>query len=142
MASIDASDRQLLVEAVRRFVDREVIPTARELEHADQFPEALVARMRELGLFAATIPEPYGGLGLDFVTYAQLVVTGKLDSGEATDKGDKKYLKLREIVGHDPLPYGIEENRKTIEALEATAFKQGLTPRRMSMSELFADPRA
>jgi 4,5-dihydroxyphthalate decarboxylase len=65
----------------------------------------------------------------------------KLDSGEAASKGDKKYLELRKIVGHDPLPYGIEENRKTIEALEATAFKQGLTPRRMSMSELFVDPR-
>jgi 4,5-dihydroxyphthalate decarboxylase len=65
----------------------------------------------------------------------------RLDAGEATEKSDKKYLKLREIVGHDPLPYGIEENRKTIEALEATAFKQGLTPRRMTMSELFVDPR-
>ena len=65
----------------------------------------------------------------------------KLDSGEAASKGDQKYLELRKIVGHDPLPYGIEENRKTIEALEATAFKQGLTPRRMAMSELFVDPR-
>ena len=64
----------------------------------------------------------------------------RLDAGEATTAGDSKYLKLRKIVGHDPLPYGIEENRKTIEALEATAFKQGLTPRRMSMSELFVDP--
>jgi 4,5-dihydroxyphthalate decarboxylase len=66
----------------------------------------------------------------------------KLDAGELTDKKNKKYLELRKIVGHDPLPYGIEENRKTIEALEATAFKQGLTPRRMTMSELFVDPRA
>jgi len=65
----------------------------------------------------------------------------KLDSGEAASKSDKKYLELRKIVGHDPLPYGIEENRRTIEALEATAFKQGLTPRRMAMSELFVDPR-
>ena len=65
----------------------------------------------------------------------------RLDAGEATSASDKKYLELRKIVGHDPLPYGIEENRKTIEALEATAFKQGLTPRRMSMSELFVDPR-
>ena len=65
----------------------------------------------------------------------------KLDAGELTDKKNKKYLELRKIVGHDPLPYGIEENRKTIEALEATAFKQGLTPRRMSMDELFVDPR-
>lgn len=66
----------------------------------------------------------------------------RLDAGPATDKGDKKYQALRKIVGNDPLPYGIEENRKTIEALEATAFKQGLTPRRMAMSELFVDPRA
>ncbi len=65
----------------------------------------------------------------------------RLDAGQATSAGDRKYLELRKIVGHDPLPYGIEENRKTIETLEATAFKQGLTPRRMSMSELFVDPR-
>jgi 4,5-dihydroxyphthalate decarboxylase len=66
----------------------------------------------------------------------------KLDAGELNDKKNTKYLELRKIVGHDPLPYGIEENRKTIEALEATAFKQGLTPRRMSMNELFVDPQA
>ena len=65
----------------------------------------------------------------------------KLNAGELTDKKNKKYIELQKIVGSDPLPYGIEENRKTIEALEATAFKQGLTPRRMSMSELFVDPR-
>jgi 4,5-dihydroxyphthalate decarboxylase len=45
-------------------------------------------------------------------------------------------------VGHDPLPYGIEENRKTIQALIDTAFKQGLTPRRMTLAECFIDPRA
>lgn len=66
----------------------------------------------------------------------------KLDAGQATSAGDKKYLELRKIVGHDPLPYGLEANRKTIEALEATAFKQALTPRRMSISELFVDPHA
>ncbi|UCM29537.1 ABC transporter substrate-binding protein [Pseudomonas sp. PS1(2021)] len=66
----------------------------------------------------------------------------RLDSGEATSKTDKKYLELRKVVGHDPLPYGIEANRKTIEALEATAFEQGLTPRRMAMDELFVDPQA
>lgn len=56
------------------------------------------------------------------------------------DATSKKYAKLRDIVGRDPLPYGIEENRATIEALEKTAFDQGLTPRRMSMDELFVDP--
>lgn len=66
----------------------------------------------------------------------------RLDAGEATAVSDKKYLELRKIVGHDPLPYGLQENLKTIETLEATAFKQGLTPRRMSVSELFVDPLA
>lgn len=60
----------------------------------------------------------------------------------STNAGDKKYQALRKIVGPDPLPYGIEANRKTIETLEATAFKQGLTPRRMAMNELFVDPNA
>lgn len=64
----------------------------------------------------------------------------KLDG--STNAGDKKYQALRKIVGPDPLPYGIEANRKTIETLEATAFKQGLTPRRMAMNELFVDPNA
>ena len=64
----------------------------------------------------------------------------RLDSGETTSATDKRYLKLREIVGHDPLPYGLQANLKTIEALEQTAFKQQLTPRRMSIEELFVDP--
>lgn len=63
-----------------------------------------------------------------------------LASGDAAGAGADKYRKLQQIVGSDPLPYGIEENRATIEALEKTAFEQGLTPRRMSMDELFVDP--
>jgi alkylation response protein AidB-like acyl-CoA dehydrogenase len=65
-------DREV-VEAVRRFVDREVIPVASELEHEDEYPHALVAKMKELGLFGATIPQAYGGLGLSFVSYARLM---------------------------------------------------------------------
>lgn len=63
----------------------------------------------------------------------------RLNSGEETGKGADKYRKLQKIVGTDPLPYGIEANRPTIEALEKTAFDQGLTPRRMSIDELFVD---
>lgn len=65
----------------------------------------------------------------------------RLDAGEAISASDKKYLELRKIVGHDPLPYGLQENLKTIETLEATAFQQGLTPRRMAIDELFVDPQ-
>jgi 4,5-dihydroxyphthalate decarboxylase len=65
---------------------------------------------------------------------------GRLDSGAANSASDQKYGKLRKIVGHDPLPYGMAANRKTIEALSATAFKQKLTPRAMQVDELFVDP--
>ena len=76
----------------------------------------------------------------DAFTKAKDAWVAKLNSGEATGAGADKYRKLQKIVGADPLPYGIEANRATIEALEKTAFDQGLTPRRMSMDELFVDP--
>jgi alkylation response protein AidB-like acyl-CoA dehydrogenase len=62
-----------IVDTVRRFVDREVVPTASSFEHADAYPTPLVERMKELGLFGATIPPEYGGLGLDVTTYAMVV---------------------------------------------------------------------
>lgn len=65
-------DREI-VEAVRRFVEREVIPVASDLEHGDEYPHALAATMRAMGLFGATIAAEYGGLGLNFATYAQLM---------------------------------------------------------------------
>ena len=64
----------------------------------------------------------------------------QLESGSAVSASDKKYAALRKIVGKDPLPYGIAANIRTIEALEQTAFKQKLTPRRMSLDSLFVDP--
>src|SRR5262249_49725456 len=65
----DPEVRAELVGTVRRFVEREVVPVASELEHADEYPAAIVDGMRELGLFGITIPEDYGGLGLDLPTY-------------------------------------------------------------------------
>src|SRR5205809_4495739 len=62
-----------VVAAVRRFVEQEVRPVAPALEHADAYPHALVARMRELGLFGALVPTAYGGLGLDVTTYARVI---------------------------------------------------------------------
>ena len=66
----------------------------------------------------------------------------KWAAGEGTTAADKKYRKLAKIVGPDPLPYGMKANAKTVVALEDTAFKQKLTPRRMSIAELFVDPEA
>ena len=62
-----------LVDAVRTFVAKEVIPVATELEHADAYPGDLVEAMRELGLFGCMVPVEHGGLGLDTVTYARIV---------------------------------------------------------------------
>src|SRR5437899_740440 len=56
--------RQVL-DTVRRFVEREVMPVASRYEHADEYPQPLVERMKELGLFGATIPVEYGGRGRD-----------------------------------------------------------------------------
>src|SRR5262249_16316255 len=71
---VTVSETTGVVEAVRDWVDQEVVPVASEYEHADEFPEALVAQMRELGLFGVTIPEEYGGLGLGLDTYALIVI--------------------------------------------------------------------
>jgi alkylation response protein AidB-like acyl-CoA dehydrogenase len=62
-----------IVARVREFVESEVRPVAAALERADRYPHALVARMRELGLFGALVPTAYGGLGLDVTTYARII---------------------------------------------------------------------
>jgi len=62
-----------LIETIRRFVEREVAPVAGDLDHRNEYPHHLVVRMQELGLFGATIPVEYGGLGLDFTTYAMII---------------------------------------------------------------------
>src|SRR5512132_1748236 len=66
-------EQQAIVEMVRNFVDNEIIPTAEEYDHEDKFPEPIVEQMKELGLFGVTIPEEYGGMGLDLTTYAMIV---------------------------------------------------------------------
>jgi butyryl-CoA dehydrogenase len=65
--------RREIIDTVRRFVAREVIPVASEFEHEDRFPTDIVEQMRQLGLFGVTIPEAYGGLGLDLLTYVGVI---------------------------------------------------------------------
>jgi alkylation response protein AidB-like acyl-CoA dehydrogenase len=62
-----------LVQHVRSFVDKDVLPVASELDHRDEFPARLVETMKEIGLFGITIPDEYGGLGLDLLTYALVI---------------------------------------------------------------------
>ncbi|SHH27700.1 (2S)-methylsuccinyl-CoA dehydrogenase [Jatrophihabitans endophyticus] len=62
-----------ILSAVRTFVDKEILPYANELEHKDEFPEAIVEGMKEMGLFGLMIDEEYGGLGESLLTYALVV---------------------------------------------------------------------
>ncbi len=63
-----------IVATVRDFVDKDVIPVANDLEHADTYPEAIVEKMKEIGLFGLKIPEEFGGLGEPLTTYALVVI--------------------------------------------------------------------
>jgi alkylation response protein AidB-like acyl-CoA dehydrogenase len=68
------SDDAALLEAVDRWVERELRPIVREYDHADRYPDHVVEQMKEMGLFGATISPEYGGLGLAASTYAQMVI--------------------------------------------------------------------
>lgn len=62
-----------ITEMVRQFVDEQILPVAEKYDHEDSFPEPIIEQMKELGLFGVTIPEEYGGMGLDLTTYAMIV---------------------------------------------------------------------
>jgi alkylation response protein AidB-like acyl-CoA dehydrogenase len=66
-------EQRAMAETIHDFVDKEVLPVVSYYDHADEYPTPLVDTMQELGLFGLTIPEEYGGLGLDLVTYALVV---------------------------------------------------------------------
>ncbi len=72
-ADDNAEIREELLAVVRKFRDEKIIPFAAHFDEADEYPEAIVEGMKELGLFGITVPPEYGGLGLDILTYAQIV---------------------------------------------------------------------
>jgi alkylation response protein AidB-like acyl-CoA dehydrogenase len=94
---------------VREFVEREVIPAAPELERRDEFPAALVATMRELGLFGLAVPERYGGLGVDTLTYA--LVQTELSRGWMSLSG---VLNTHSIAAWMIASFGTEEQRERL----------------------------
>ena len=71
---LDRTDEQKAIqEMVRQFVDEQILPNAERYDHEDLYPEPIIEQMKELGLFGVTIPEEYGGMGLDLSTYAMIV---------------------------------------------------------------------
>ena len=68
-----SDEQREIVATVRAFVDKEILPVATGLEHADAYPQAIVDGMKDLGLFGLTIGEEHGGLGASLLTYALVV---------------------------------------------------------------------
>ena len=73
MSSELTPEQKEIVRSVREFVDRDVLPNVAKFDRNDEFPQQMFEQMRALGLFGITIPEEYGGLGLDILTYVLVV---------------------------------------------------------------------
>ena len=72
-------DEQAMVELVRDFVDREVRPVVRDLEHANAYPDKLIEQMKQLGIYGLAIPEPWGDAQVSTPCYAR--ITEELSRG-------------------------------------------------------------
>ncbi len=71
---LDTETLDQLRQTVRRFVDERLIPLEQQVAESDQMPPEVIQEMRELGLFGLTIPEQYGGLGLNTFEECQVVM--------------------------------------------------------------------
>ena len=98
---------QEIVSNVGVWVDREVKPVASEYEHADEYPEPLVAGMSEMGLFAIKVPEAYGGLDLSFECYAGVCI--ELARGWMSLAG---VLNTHVLVGYAIDAYGTDDQKE------------------------------
>jgi alkylation response protein AidB-like acyl-CoA dehydrogenase len=100
-------EQRAITEMVRQFADEQILPQAEHFDAADEFPEPIVEQMRELGLFGITIPEEYGGLGLDLTTYTMVVE--ELSRGWISISG---IVNTHFIGTYLLLKYGTEEQRR------------------------------
>jgi alkylation response protein AidB-like acyl-CoA dehydrogenase len=122
----DPEIREEIIQTVRRFVAKEVAPVVSELEHADEFPTEIVAGMREMGLFGVTIPEEYGGLGLDLLTYVAIIE--ELAYGWMTLTG---IINTHTMAATLLMSFGTDEQKAQFLPTMATGEKRGA----MSLSE-------
>src|SRR6476619_3862460 len=100
-------EQKAICEMVRQFADEQIIPQAGHYDAADEFPEPIVAQMRELGLFGVTIPEEYGGMGLDLTTYSMIVE--ELSRGWISISG---IVNTHFIGSYLLMKFGTEEQRR------------------------------
>ncbi|MEU1183937.1 acyl-CoA dehydrogenase family protein [Streptomyces sp. NPDC005820] len=115
-----------ILKVVRTFVDEQIIPVAQELEHADDYPQAIVDGLKEMGVFGLTIPEEYGGLGESLLTYA--LVVEEIARGWMSVSG---VINTHFIVAYLLMQHGTEEQKRKYLPRMATGEVRGA----FSMSE-------
>src|SRR3954464_6924844 len=119
-------DQAEIIKAVRSFVEKEILPVATELEHADEYPTEIVEGLKELGLFGLMIPEEYGGLGESLLTYALCVE--EIARGWMSVSG---IINTHFIVAYMLLQHGTDEQKQQYLPRMATGEVRGA----FSMSE-------
>jgi alkylation response protein AidB-like acyl-CoA dehydrogenase len=107
MVSSLSAEEQAVVDTVTEFVDRDVRPVVRELEHANEYPEKLIGQMKAMGIFGLAIPEPYGGAPVSTPCYAE--VTAELARGWMTLAG---VMGGPTVVAKMLLHFGTEEQKQ------------------------------
>jgi len=115
-----------ILSTVRDFVDKEILPSVHDLEHADEYPEQIVAGMAEMGLFGLTIPEEFGGLGESLLTYA--LVVEQIARGWMSVSG---VINTHFIVAYLLMQHGSDEQKRRLLPRMATGEVRGA----FSMSE-------
>jgi alkylation response protein AidB-like acyl-CoA dehydrogenase len=95
-----------ILGAVREFVDEEILPVATELDHADQYPDQIVAGLKRLGVFGLSIAQQYGGLGESLLTYA--LVAEEIARGWMSISG---IINTHFIVAHLISQHGTDEQK-------------------------------
>jgi alkylation response protein AidB-like acyl-CoA dehydrogenase len=115
-----------IIDTVRQFVDKAIIPHAQELEHADIYPQEIVDQMRDMGLFGLMIPAEYGGLGESLLTYALCVE--ELARGWMSISG---VINTHFIVAYLIRQHGTDEQKRRLLPRMATGETRGA----FSMSE-------
>ena len=109
-----------IVNLVREFVRRDVAPVAQELDREDRVPHDLIDQMKEMGLFGITVPEEYGGLGLDYTTFASIFE--ELSKGFMSLSGA---IGTHHILTYVLVHYGTEEQKRRLLPDLASGRKRG-----------------
>ena len=103
----------MLVETVRAFIDRDVKPTVRDVEHANEYPEAWIEQMKRIGIYGLAVPEEYGGSPVS--TRCYVLVTQELSRGwmslAGAMGGHTVVAKLLELFGTE------EQKRKYLQPM-------------------------